>query len=47
MIIIQNDVQSTPRYIKNLMDSGVSTSIIPDSQVSINKFNTRDMSANK
>ena len=47
MIILQNDVYSTPRYEKILMDSGESASIIHDSFVCTNKFNTRKNSANK
>ena len=46
MIILQNDVSSTSRYV-NLMVSGASASIIHDSFVHMNKFNTRKTSANK
>ena len=44
---LQNDVCSTSRYVKILMDSGASISIIHDSFICTNKFNTRKTSANK
>ena len=47
MSILQNDMHSTSRYTKILMDSGASASIIHDSFVRTNKFNTRKTSANK
>ena len=36
-----------PRYSKILMDSGTSVSIIHESHVCINNFNTRETSANE
>ena len=47
MSFLPNDALSTSRYIKILMDSGASGSIIDDSFVLINKFNARKTSANK
>ena len=47
MSVLQNDVRSKSRYVKILMDSGASASIIHDSFVRTNKFNTRKTSANK
>ena len=47
MSVLQNDVRSKSRYVKILMDSGTSASIIHDSFVRTNKFNTRNTSANK
>ena len=47
MSIIQNDVCGTSRNVKILMDSGARASIIHDSFVCTNKFNTRKTSANK
>ena len=38
MSVLQNDVHSTSRYIKILMDSGASASIIHNSFVRTNKF---------
>ena len=40
MSVLKNDVRSTSRYVKLLMDSGASTSIIYDSFVHTNKLNT-------
>ena len=45
--VTSNDIISTPRYGKILMDSSTSASIIHESNVCINKFNTRETSANK
>ena len=47
MSVLQNDVRSTSRYVKILMDSNASASIINNSFVRANKFNTRKTSANK
>ena len=47
MSILQNNIQSISRYVKILMDSGASVSIIHDSFVCTNKFNIRKTSANK
>ena len=47
MSVLRNDVRSKSRYVKILMDSGASASIIHDSFVRTNKFNTRKTSANK
>ena len=47
MSVLQNDVCSTSRYVKILMDSGASASIIHDSFLRANIFNTRKTSANK
>ena len=47
MSISQNDVCNTSSYVKILMDSGVIVSIIQDSFVRTDKFNTRNTSANK
>ena len=44
---LQNDVHITSWYINILMDSGASASIICNSFVHTNKFNTRKTSANK
>ena len=44
---LQNDVRSTSRYVKILMDTDASASIIHDSFVRPNKFNTRKTSTNK
>ena len=43
MNVLQNNVRSTPRYVKILMDSGASALIIHDSFVRTNKFNTRNL----
>ena len=47
MSITSNDVLSTPRYVKILMDSNTSASIIHEDLAHINKFNTRETSTNK
>ena len=47
MSVSQNDVCSILRYVKILMENGASASIIHDSFVLTNKFNTRKTSANK
>ena len=47
MTILQNYVRSNSRYVIILLDSGVSVSIIHDSIVRTNKFNTRKTSASK
>ena len=47
MSVLQNDINSTLRYIKILMDSSASALIIHDSFVHTNKFNMRKTSANK
>ena len=47
MSVLQNDVCSTSRYVKILMGTGASASIIHESFVHANKFNTRNNSANK
>ena len=47
MSVLQNDVHRNSRHVKILMDSGESASIIHDSFVLTNKFNTRKTSANK
>ena len=41
MSILQNHVRSTSRYVNILMDCGASASIIHDSFVGANKFNTK------
>ena len=46
MSILQNNVRSNSRYVKILMGSGASASIIHDSFVRTNKFSTRKPSAN-
>ena len=45
--ILQNDVCSTSKYVNIMMDSGASLSIIHDSFVHADKFNTRKTSKNK
>ena len=46
--VSQNDVHSSnSRYVKILIDSGVSASTIHESYVRTNKFNARKTSANK
>ena len=45
--ITQNDVLYNPRYIKILMDSGTSMSIIDNYHLNMNKFDTNKTSANK
>ena len=47
MSVLQNDVHSTLRYVKILMDSGESASIIYNSFVHTNKFTTSKTSVNK
>ena len=47
MSILQNDVWYNSRYVKILMDSGTIASIIHDSFVRTNEFNTRKNSTNK
>ena len=47
MSVLQNDVCSTPKYVKILMDSGASVLSIHDLFVLTNKFNARNPSANK
>ena len=47
MSVLQNDVHSTSRYVKILMDSGASASINHDLFVYMNKLNTRKTPANK
>ena len=47
MSILQNEVGSTSKYVKILMDSRASASIIHDSFVGTNKFNTTKTSKNK
>ena len=47
MTIFENYVRGNSRYVKILMDSGAIASIIHDSFVRTNKFNTRKTSANK
>ena len=47
MSALQNDVWSNTQYVKILMDSGASSSIIYDSFVRTNKFHVRKTSANK
>ena len=41
MSVTSNDVLNMPRYVKILMDSGASASIIHESHAYTNKFNTR------
>ena len=47
MNVIQNDVRSTSRYVKILMDSDANASIIHDLFVHTNKRTTRNAPANK
>ena len=47
MSVAQTDALFVPIYIKILMDSGTSASIIHKEFVRINKFNTKKTSANK
>ena len=47
MSILQNGRCSASRYVKILMDSGASASIIHNSFVRVNEFNTRKKSKNK
>ena len=47
MSVSQNNVHSTSRYVNILMDSSASASIIHDSFVPTNKFNTRKTSTYK
>ena len=47
MSIVQNYVRNASRYVKFLMDSGASTSVIHDSFVRTNKFSTRKNTANQ
>ena len=47
MSVLQNDVHSTSRYVKIMMNSGVSALIIHDSFVRRNKYNSRRTSMNK
>ena len=47
MNILQNDVHRTSRYVKILMDNGASASIIHNSFVQTNKYNTRKTNKNK
>ena len=47
MSVLQNDVCSTSRYIKILMDSSASALIIHDSLVRTNEFHFRKTYANK
>ena len=47
MSVSQNDVLSNIRHVKNLMDNSASASIIYDSLVRTNNFNTRKTSANE
>ena len=47
MNVLQNYVSSNSRYLKILMDSGASESIIHDSFVRTNVLNNRKNSANK
>ena len=47
MSVLRNDVRSKSRYVKILMDSGASASIIHDQFVRTSKINTRKTSANK
>ena len=47
MSVLQNYVRSNSRYVKIFMDSSASASIIYDSFVHTNKFNTRNTSLHK
>ena len=47
MSVLHNFARSNSRYVKIFMDSGASASIIQDSFVCTNKFNTRKTSVNK
>ena len=47
MSVSQNEVRSTSKYVKILMDSGANVSIIHDSFVRKNKYDTKKTSANK
>ena len=47
MSVTNNDVMVSPKYVKILMDSGASASIIHEDFVRINKFNTKKTSANR
>ena len=47
MSVLQNDEHNSSSYVKILMDSGASASIIHDLFVCTNKFNTGTTSANK
>ena len=47
MSVLQNDVRHNSRYVIVLMDSSTSASIIHDSFVRTNKFNTRKTAANE
>ena len=47
MNVLQNDIGSISRYVKILMDSGASVSVIHISLVRTNKFNATKTSPNK